>query len=125
VALGNVGAGTFLVLGGLVIGKPLGITLFTWLAEKVFRLEIPAGMTYRHVITLGAVAGIGFTVALFVSEAAFPAEMFDAPLRDAIKMGALGSFFAAVVAFAVAKVLGVKPHDGKTPANIQAEKNRP
>ncbi len=109
VAFGNIGPGTYLVLGGLIIGKPLGITLFTWIAEKAFRLEIPAGMTYRHVITLGAVAGIGFTVALFVSEAAFPASMFDAPLRDAIKMGALASFLAAVVAFAVAKLLGVKP----------------
>ena len=76
VAFGNVGSATVLVLVGLIVGKPLGITLFTWIAEKVFRLEVPAGMSYRHVVTLGAVAGIGFTVALFVSEAAFPAGKF-------------------------------------------------
>lgn len=114
VAFGNVGSATVLVLVGLIIGKPLGITLFTWIAEKVFHLEVPAGMSYRHVITLGAIAGIGFTVALFVSEAAFPAGQFDPVLRDAVKMGALASFFAAVVAFIVARVLGVKPNDMAT-----------
>lgn len=120
VAMGNVGSATILVLVGLIVGKPLGITLFTWIAEKGFKLEVPAGMSYRHVVTLGAVAGIGFTVALFVSEAAFPATAmlpdgvtprFPVELRDAVKMGALASFFAAVVAFVVARILGVKPHD--------------
>ena len=109
VAFGNVGLGTALVLIGLLIGKPVGITLFTWIAEKVFRLEVPAGMSYRHVVTLGAVAGIGFTVALFMSEAAFPANQFDPALRDAVKMGALASFFAAVVSFALARILGIRP----------------
>jgi NhaA family Na+:H+ antiporter len=109
VAFGNVGAGTYLVLLGLIIGKPLGITLFTWIAEKAFKLEVPAGMSYRHVISLGTIAGIGFTVALFVSEAAFPAGAFSDELRDSVKMGALASFFAAVVGFIVARALGVKP----------------
>lgn len=108
VAFGNVGAATFLVMGGLLIGKPLGITLFTWMAEKWFRLQIPSGMNYGHIVTLGAIAGIGFTVALFVSEAAFPTGQFPDELRDAVKMGALASFLAAVVGFACAKVLGVK-----------------
>ncbi len=118
VAFGNVGGATMLVLVGLLVGKPLGITLFTWMAERVFKLEIPAGMNYRHIVTLGAVAGIGFTVALFVSEAAFPAGMFADDLRDSVKMGALASFGAAVVAFIVARVLGVKPlADGEPVGN--------
>jgi Na+:H+ antiporter, NhaA family len=106
VGFSNVGVGTWLVLAGLIIGKPVGITLLTMVAEKVFRLQIPAGMTYAHVVTLGCVAGIGFTVALFVSTAAFTEP---GPTLDSVKMGALGSFGAAVVAFVVAKVLGVKP----------------
>ncbi len=108
VAFGNMGAPTVLVMVGLLIGKPVGITLFTWIAEKGFRLEIPSGMNYRHIITLGAIAGIGFTVALFVSDAAFPAGQFSNELRDAVKMGALGSFLAAGVGFICAKLLGVK-----------------
>lgn len=106
VQFGSVGVGTWLVLVGLIIGKPAGITLLTWIGEKVFKLEIPGGMSYRHVVTLGVVAGIGFTVALFVSVAAFKDP---GPIQDSVKMGALGSFFAAAIAIVVAKALGIKP----------------
>ena len=105
VGFSSVGAATWLVLAGLMIGKPLGITLFTWIAERVFKLEMPGGMSYRHVVSLGMIAGIGFTVALFVSTAAFP----PGATLDAVKMGALGSFFAAVVAFVGARMLGIRP----------------
>jgi NhaA family Na+:H+ antiporter len=118
VKFGNVGLPTVLILLGLLVGKPLGITLFTWIAARFFRLEVPGGMSYRHVFTLGAIAGIGFTVALFMSDAAFPAGQFPAELRDAVKMGALASFFAAVLAFVVARMLGIKPQH-------EAEKKRP
>ncbi len=106
VVFSSIGVGTWLVLVGLLVGKPLGITLFTWIAEKVFKLEIPKGMGYRHIITLGTVASIGFTVALFVSTAAF---RVPGPIQDSVKMGALLSFFGALAAFIVAKALGVRP----------------
>lgn len=111
VAFGAVGAGTALVLAGLLIGKPLGITLATWFSEKVLRLEVPQGMSYRHIISLGCIAGIGFTVALFVSEAAYPSSDASIPaaVRDSVKMGALASFLAAGLSFIVARALGVKP----------------
>ena len=108
VVLGNTGTATVLVLMGLVIGKPLGITLFTWMSQRFFKLEIPSGMNYRHIVTLGTVAGIGFTVALFMSEAAYPASAYPEALRDAVKMGALASFLAGALAFVVAKAVGVK-----------------
>ncbi|MCA9073329.1 MAG: Na+/H+ antiporter NhaA, partial [Planctomycetaceae bacterium] len=107
VVFSNVGAGTWLVLAGLIIGKPLGITLFTWLGEKVFKLQMPAGMGYSHIISLGMVAGIGFTVALFVSTAAF---YEPGPIQDSVKMGALGSFLAAVLAIGVSRLLKVQPY---------------
>ncbi|MGI9470084.1 MAG: Na+/H+ antiporter NhaA [Rubripirellula sp.] len=106
VVLSSLGTGTWLVLAGLLIGKPVGITLLTLFAEKGLKLEKPAGMDYRHVVTLGMVAGIGFTVALFVSVAAFTTA---GPVQDSVKMGALLSFAAAPLAIIIAKVLGVKP----------------
>ncbi|MFV1966997.1 MAG: Na+/H+ antiporter NhaA [Pirellulaceae bacterium] len=109
VGFSSVGVGTWLVLVGLIVGKPLGITLFTWIGVRALKLEIPGGMSYRHVFTLGVVAGIGFTVALFVSTAAFPLSKFPQETLDAVKMGALGSFFAAILAFAVARMLGIRP----------------
>lgn len=106
VVFSNVGTGTWLVLVGLLVGKPLGITLFTWLGQRLFKLQMPAGMNYRHIVSLGMVAGIGFTVALFVSTAAFHQP---GPIQDSIKMGALGSFLAAILAIGLAKLLKVEP----------------
>lgn len=106
VVFSNVATGTFLVLFGLLLGKPAGITALTWIAEKWLRLEKPTGMTYRHVVTLGMVAGIGFTVALFVSTAAFPQP---GPIQDSVKMGALLSFSAAFLALLLGRILGIKP----------------
>ncbi len=119
VVLSSVGTGTWLVVAGLLLGKPIGITLMTVVAEKVFRLEKPAGMDYRHVVTLGMVAGVGFTVALFVSVAAFRAP---GAIQDSVKMGALLSFAAAPLAFLIAKVLGVKPNElAPSPADEPAD----
>jgi NhaA family Na+:H+ antiporter len=103
VAFGAMGTATWLVSGGLLVGKPLGIFLFTVIACKVFRLELPRGMNMRDLLVLGFMAGIGFTVALFVATVAFPAG----EILDAAKMGALFSFAAALLSFMVAKPLGV------------------
>ncbi len=108
VVFGSVGNATYLVLGALALGKPLGITLFTWVGEKVFGLQRPSGMTYRHVFVVGVIAGIGFTVALFVSTAAFPVPPYNQETLDSVKMGALASIGVAGLAFLVARVLRVK-----------------
>jgi NhaA family Na+:H+ antiporter len=104
VAFSAVGTGTWLVLAGLIIGKPVGIFFMTWFAVRVMGLKMPEGMNYRHVVTLGMIAAIGFTVALFVSTAAFQ----PGSTLDSVKMGALGSFGAAGLSFLVAKLVGVK-----------------
>ena len=106
VVMSSLGTGTWLVLGGLLVGKPLGITVMTLFAEKGLKLQKPAGMDYRHVVTLGMVAGIGFTVALFVSVAAFTQA---GAVQDSVKMGALLSFAAAPLAILIAKMLRVRP----------------
>lgn len=105
VAFSNIGTGTTLVMLGLVLGKPLGIFAFTWFATRALKLEMPAGVTDRHILTLGVVAGIGFTVALFVATTAF---QDPGAIQDAVKMGALGSFASAILAFPVAWAMRVK-----------------
>lgn len=110
VAFSSSGTGTWLVLGGLIIGKPVGILLFTWIAQKGLKLEIPGGMNYRDVLTLGMIAAIGFTVALFVSTAAFPVPPATQATLDSVKMGALGSFGAAFLAIALGKVLRIRKY---------------
>jgi NhaA family Na+:H+ antiporter len=98
------GSTTYLVLLGLLLGKPAGIFLGGLLARTVFRLSLPYGLSWRILFVIGCAAGIGFTVALFVATVAFK----SGPLQDASKMGTLASVLAAVVAVTAAKLLGVK-----------------
>ncbi len=102
VPLSSMGPGTWIVLGALLVGKPVGIVLFTWLGTLA-GLHRPPRVSWRDLTVLGCAAAIGFTVALFFATAAFP----PGPLLDATKMGALFSFAAAVVTFAAAAALRV------------------
>jgi Na+:H+ antiporter, NhaA family len=104
VVLGAAGEPTLLVLVGLLVGKPIGIFLFGWAASKVLGLGLPDGMTYRDLLVVGFAAGIGFTVALFVSVVAFPAG----EIQDAARMGALASLGAGLVTIGVARLVGVR-----------------
>ena len=79
---------------GLVLGKQIGVTLFAWLAVKSGASELPAGVGWRHVYGAGWLAGIGFTMSLFITDLAFA----DGSLVDAAKLGIL---VASVVSGAV------------------------
>lgn len=107
VVMSSVGDTTWLVLIGLLLGKPLGIFLCGLLAARVLGFGLPQGMRLRDLFVLGCAAGIGFTVALFVAVVAF-AKPEVREVQDAAKMGALMSFGAAVVTFLAAKLLRVE-----------------
>ena len=84
---------TWGVLVGLVVGKPLGLVGLTWLAVRLGAAR-PAGVTWRGIWAIGLVAGIGFTVALFVADLAFAADGSEALLRNS-KIGILAAFLVA------------------------------
>lgn len=68
------GLGSPVVLGialGLVIGKPIGVALFAWTAVKLGLAGYPAGVRGLHLIGVGLLAGIGFTMSLFIAGLAF------------------------------------------------------
>ena len=81
---------TWGVLAGLVVGKPVGLVAATWLAVRLGATR-PAGVTWRGVAAIGLVAGIGFTVALFVADLAYA----DAALLRHAKVGILAAFAVA------------------------------
>lgn len=84
---------------GLVIGKPLGIYVFSMFATRSGLAVLPEGVNMRHVLGAGAVAGIGFTVALFINNLAFVDN-------DAIKdQATLGILFASVAASIVGALI--------------------
>lgn len=102
-----IGSATWLVLAGLIIGKPVGILIFGYIAAKPLGLGIPQGMRIIDLVVIGFVAAIGFTVSLFVASVAFDAG----PVQDAAKMGALFSFAAAGLSLLAGKVLKVQKHE--------------
>jgi NhaA family Na+:H+ antiporter len=78
------------IVCGLTIGKPVGFLLASWLAVKMKVAEKPAAYSWRQLLGAGALAGIGFTMSLFIAGQAFPMA---------------GDFAAAKIAVFVASVL--------------------
>jgi NhaA family Na+:H+ antiporter len=85
---------TWGIVAGLIAGKLLGITGFSWLATRIGIASFPQDVSRRHLVGVGAIAGIGFTVSLFIAGLAFD----DPQLIDEAKIGILlGSAAAALV----------------------------
>ena len=90
---------------GLIVGKQLGIFGFAWLAVKAGVSTLPDGISWRHVWGLSLVAGIGFTMSLFIGNLAFA----DPALIDQVKLGVLsGSLVAALAGVAILMGAGNK-----------------
>lgn len=79
------------VAAGLVVGKLVGVTLFSWLAVRLGLGKLPEGAGWGHVIGVAGIAGIGFTVSLFITGLAFRSQEF----RGQAKIGIL---LASVIA---------------------------
>ncbi len=107
------------VLGGLVIGKSVGVLALTWVARRAGITELPKGLGWRQVAVVGQCAGIGFTMALFIAELAFP----PGPLLETAKLAVLcASATAGVLAFVLGlKVLSGKPQPGAATSDGEAE----
>ncbi|MCE3047093.1 Na+/H+ antiporter NhaA [Helicobacter kayseriensis] len=83
---------------GLVVGKPLGILLFTLLCEKLGIASRPNGLSWGAILGAGMLAGIGFTMSMFVSNLAFDVPIYGeiakiSILSSSVLAGILGSLF--------------------------------
>ena len=88
------------VIFGLVIGKQIGITLLSWLVVKSKLADLPDGVTWRHIYGVSWLAGIGFTMSLFISSLAFGISS----LLETAKFGILiASLIAGVVGIIILK----------------------
>jgi len=72
---------------GLIVGKPIGIVLFAWLATRLRLGVMPEGIDFLHIVGVGLLAGIGFTVSLFVTSLAFD----SVALQEQAKIGILAA----------------------------------
>lgn len=103
------GAGAPVVLGvvlGLVLGKPLGLLTTTWLLVRLGVARLPAGVRWRQMAGAGCLAGLGFTMSLFIAALG----LRDPALLEAAKLGILGaSLLAGVLGFAALSRSGRRP----------------
>jgi Na+:H+ antiporter, NhaA family len=83
---------------GLVLGKPIGILFLSWLTLRLGG-TLPQGLTFRHLTVLGLVAGVGFTMALFVAQLAFQDDAY-------LSASKLGILLASGAAAALALIVG-------------------
>ncbi len=79
------------VIAGLVLGKPLGITFFSWLAVRMGMASLPRGVTWTSLHGVSWLGGIGFTMSLFVAALAFPGGGLEAEAK-------VGIFTASILA---------------------------
>ncbi len=80
------------IIGGLVLGKPLGITLLSFLAVAIGLCRLPNDLTWRHIFGAGLLGGIGFTMSIFITNLAFAEQ---AAIINASKMAILVASLAA------------------------------
>jgi NhaA family Na+:H+ antiporter len=86
---------------GLLVGKVLGVSLFSWLSVRFGWAKLPEGVTWTQVIGVGFLAGIGFTMSLFITNLAYS----DEGVINASKIGiVVGSLVAGAIGFVILKI---------------------
>ncbi len=96
---------------GLLLGKTVGVFGLTWLAVKLRLAALPEGAGWGQILGVAILCGIGFTMSLFVGSLAFAPGSSDYAGMD--RMGILtGSFFAAVIGYAVIAMASRKTRVG-------------
>jgi NhaA family Na+:H+ antiporter len=118
------GDGLFVFLGvglGLGVGKPIGVLIACWVARRSGLALLPRGARWPHLSIVGLVAGIGFTMALFIAELAFP----PGALLETAKLAILcGSSAAAIIGYVAGRLFlstTVEPGAAATCSEAEAD----
>ena len=104
------------VIIGLVVGKPVGISLLSWLAVKSGRGALPEGVTWAQVTGAGCLAGIGFTMSLFVTDLAFNDEALMATAKVGILAASLASGVVGYVL--LVEIAAARPRPSALPWDV-------
>lgn len=100
------------IAAGMVVGKQLGVFGITWLAVKAGLGQLPHGVSWLQLYGLSCLAGIGFTMSLFIGSLSFA----DPALMNQVRLGVLcGSLISALIGFGVL-MLAARPQEEPAPA---------
>jgi NhaA family Na+:H+ antiporter len=94
------------VVAGLVIGKPIGVLAASWISVRLGLAALPRGVSWRGVLLVGCVAGIGFTMAIFVAGLAFPEGAGSSPGSGLLGAAKLAVLIASTASAGVAVLAG-------------------
>jgi NhaA family Na+:H+ antiporter len=106
---------------GLVVGKVIGIMTFSWLAVRFGLSRLPVGVTWRHMLGVSATAGIGFTVALFITALAFTDQVLTDDAKVGIFAGSIVAGLLGVVVFRWSGTRRVAPDPYENPPVQESE----
>jgi len=96
-----------IIVISLVAGKLIGVSLFSWISVKLGFAELPEEVSFKQVTGIALLAGVGFTMSIFVANLAFPGNPL---LLDSAKAGILiGSLVAGIAGYAVLRLGSRKP----------------
>jgi Na+:H+ antiporter, NhaA family len=93
------------IICGLVIGKQIGITLFSWISVKAGIADLPSSVTWKHIYGIGLLGGIGFTMSLFIANLAFADEHLLNISKTAVL---LASLIAGCIGFLVLRSISTQ-----------------
>lgn len=79
----------FGIIFGLALGKPIGVMLFSWLSVKTGIAKLPQQANWSHILGLGLLAGIGFTMSIFIALLSFKSPEYQAEAKFAILIASL------------------------------------
>lgn len=94
------------IVCALVVGKPLGVMLFSWICVHIFHLELAGGLKIRDLIGMACACGIGFTVSFLIASLAFRGGIYTGEARLGVL---LGSFLSMIVAAIVLRIQSAHP----------------
>lgn len=103
---------TIAIFFGLVVGKGIGISMFAWLALRIGIARLPEGVNFSHIVGIGFLAGIGFTMSLFISALAFAGQ------PALIQQGKLGILLGSLVAGTIGTVIFVWASRKELPTSV-------
>lgn len=103
------------ISGGLIIGKSIGVTAFSYIGIKLGVAEMPGGSNFKQITGIAFLAGVGFTMSIFIANLAFSGQLF---YLDSAKIGILaGSLISGIIGYILLRNTSNKLDD-----NIVAEK---
>ncbi len=93
------------IMAGLLLGKPLGVLLFSWISVKLGWCVLPSQSNWKHLLGLGILAGIGFTMSIFIALLSFDKPAFQTEAKFAVL---ITSLMAGFIGFQFLNQIGKK-----------------